>query len=394
MRLLFVLGNLTATDDSPRIQLYKASSHLQDLFDLLQRYCDTDEQASVPSADATVSNVNNTEEVLVKLIRVLANMSINPAFGPEIALSGQILGCPLNMWLLGAIWLADPFSRYFLSDLCADSVLLLVDLLERKSVEQSQELVLNIIGAINNISFYRSEGNRILQQQELVTELVVGYLLNKNMDVVIETARVFGNFSQDAAIRELLKHNRADEIMVVLLGHDNPEVVFTVCGVLMNLMADENCRGILKSINGVGSLVEVMENHGWVDWQLCGMACKTLWNFSEGVADKYPSAEDCFGVQELELLLSVLNDLLDDSLLEESDHEYVDAETLANRGPVAAMFVLKSFFLVFPHCRSWQIEFVPVASHLLCRIQARQAPRLEELPAAQFEGDHGGVAYE
>ncbi len=75
-------------------------------------------------------------------------------------------------------------------------MLILVDILERKSIEQSQELVLNVIGAINNISFYRSDENRILQQQETIAELIVGFLLNSNMDVVIETARVFGNFSQ------------------------------------------------------------------------------------------------------------------------------------------------------------------------------------------------------
>merc|ERR1712226_1338706 len=100
------------------------------------------------------------------------------------------------------------------------------------------------------------------------------------MDVVIETARVFGNFSQEPQIRQLLRRTRADEVLVayLLLDDSNREVVFTVCGVLMNLMGDPDCREMMRTIDGVRALIEVLADAGTSDWQLAGMICKTLWN--------------------------------------------------------------------------------------------------------------------
>lgn len=77
------------------------------------------------------------------------------------------------------------------------------------------------------------------------------------MEVVIECARVFGNFSQEPEIRDLLRLRRADELLVVLLNHETREVVFTVCGVLMNLMGDDEGRAVLRQTDGIASLVEV-----------------------------------------------------------------------------------------------------------------------------------------
>jgi hypothetical protein len=114
--------------------------------------------------------------VLVKLVRVLANLAIHADIGPLLAAQPRVLG--------------------------------LVSLLQRKNVDAAQELVLNIIGAINNISFYRGSGNQILLTLERVAAALAGFFLNPNMDVVIETARVFGNFSQDPRVCALLKRHR------------------------------------------------------------------------------------------------------------------------------------------------------------------------------------------
>ncbi len=87
--------------------------------------------------------------------------------------------------------------------------------------------------------------------------------------------------------------------------------MFTVCGVLMNLMADGGCRAVLKDSDGIASLVDVMARHGGADWQLAGMAAKTLWNLGEGLPDaSYASAEDCFGFDQTDALVRVLSDLL------------------------------------------------------------------------------------
>lgn len=107
-----------------------------------------------------------------------------------------------------------------------------------------------------------------------------------------KVGRVFGNFSQQAEVRQLLKERRGtfppssnvagvgacrekksvfalkgshlllfpsvvDELLVVLLEHNNREVVFTVCGILMNMTADPAFRNVLTPDDGIDSLIEV-----------------------------------------------------------------------------------------------------------------------------------------
>ena len=42
-----------------------------------------------------------------------------------------------------------------------------------------------------------------------------------------------------------------DEMMMTLLDAGSREVVYTACGVLINLMADEHRRPLLKEENGI-----------------------------------------------------------------------------------------------------------------------------------------------
>lgn len=114
------------------------------------------------AADGDIPEEN--EDVLTKLIRVIANLCINPEIGTAISQSER----------LGV----------------------LIALLRRRRVGCSEDLVLHIVGAINNISYYRSPDNVVLRQQLEVAELVAPLLSHGSLEVVIETARVFGNLSQ------------------------------------------------------------------------------------------------------------------------------------------------------------------------------------------------------
>ncbi len=42
-----------------------------------------------------------------------------------------------------------------------------------------------------------------------------------------------------------------DEFMVTMLDSENREIVFTACGVLINLMADDDKRKTLKRLGGI-----------------------------------------------------------------------------------------------------------------------------------------------
>lgn len=48
-----------------------------------------------------------------------------------------------------------------------------------------------------------------------------------------------------------------DELLIVLLDHTNREVVYTACGILMNMSADPSFRNVISPEEGVDSLIEV-----------------------------------------------------------------------------------------------------------------------------------------
>ena len=115
----------------------------------------------------------------------------------------------------------------------------------------------------------------------------------ENMDAMVEATRVFGNFSRTKEVRTLLAEQKGkswhlillkydtdfltflstlivevlqippevtlfttfdylvDEIMIALLDAGERETVFTACGVLINLMIDENIKPKLKEEDGI-----------------------------------------------------------------------------------------------------------------------------------------------
>lgn len=78
MRFLFTLGNLTASVEASRQQLFECTGCAGVLMQLYNRY--------QRRGNAAVRAVED-DDVLVKLVRVLANMCIHPAVGPALAAS-------------------------------------------------------------------------------------------------------------------------------------------------------------------------------------------------------------------------------------------------------------------------------------------------------------------
>ena len=76
MRLLFTLGNLTSRSDAARARLYGCDGCLPTLLRLYRCYLGEGEDP--PSA-------GHHHDVLVKLVRVLANVCVHPAVGVRMA---------------------------------------------------------------------------------------------------------------------------------------------------------------------------------------------------------------------------------------------------------------------------------------------------------------------
>ena len=118
-RLLFTLGNMTASDVESRSALYDASGQAEDLLVLLASYSTAAvSSSSIPNNGSPPSEEN--DDVLTKLIRVIANLCINPDIGFPISQSEHLTA--------------------------------LIELLRHRRAGCSEDLVLHIVGAINNIS--------------------------------------------------------------------------------------------------------------------------------------------------------------------------------------------------------------------------------------------------
>ncbi|XP_056283658.1 armadillo repeat-containing protein 2 isoform X2 [Pseudoliparis swirei] len=319
VRLLFTVGNLTAKSDEARWQLFQCEGcmdTLLQLYDTYQRRDDsphTQPQKGAPSRSepqAPPGNVQQDEDVLVKLVRVLANMCIHPAVGPALAAN-------------------------------ATCIQLLMETLELRCVQESEELLVNVAATINNLSFYQDSS--VFRRSHLtMAKLMLKLVLCSSMDAVLEATRVYGNLSQSKDVREFIMQNRVHQFVVTLLDSKSTEMCISACGVLTNLAQDPPNRASLSVEGATAKLVDCLRDFGPADWQLGGQVCQALWNMISGGSEKL------LDTQERESLLEILTRYLD----EEEALKWIENEE-------------KRDF----HRACWELEFLPVAQKLTKTLQ-------------------------
>ncbi|KAB0355696.1 hypothetical protein FD755_021637 [Muntiacus reevesi] len=331
VRIVFILGNLTAKNNQAREQFSKEKGSIPTLLSLFHTFYKLDlhsgkrrgERDERPKAPRPAQ----AEDVLIKLTRVLANLAIHPGVGPAIAAHSHIVG-------------------------------LLLATLESKSIDDCEELVINTTATINNLSYYKVK-NSIIQDRKLyIAELLLKLLVSNNMDGILEAVRVFGNLSQDHDICDFIVQKNVHKFMIALLDAKHQDICFSACGVLLNLTVDRDKRVILKEGGGIKKLVDCLRDFGPTDWQLACLVCKTLWNFSENITN----ASSCFGDEAANTLLALLSSFLDEEL---ALNRSFDQD-------------LKNY-----HKLHWETEFRPVAQQLLNRIKNHHT-FLEPLPIPSF----------
>ncbi|XP_067883272.1 armadillo repeat-containing protein 2 isoform X2 [Heterodontus francisci] len=148
VRVVFTLGNMTAKNNKARKDFYKQKHSVRTLLTLFQTYHELDVKVKVtPPKTQNKSEMDETrnqrhseaEDVLIKLIRVIANLSINTEVGS--ALSG--------------------------TQNCVD---LLIKVLEYNAVDKCEELMMNAAAAINNLSYYQVKNSAVRTRQLHIAE--------------------------------------------------------------------------------------------------------------------------------------------------------------------------------------------------------------------------------
>ncbi|NXW64788.1 ARMC2 protein, partial [Eurystomus gularis] len=322
IRILFILGNLTAKNNQAREQFFKEKGSVNTLISLFQTYHELDLNAHKwfhergGEGKKHPKHPSEAEDVLIKLIRVVANLSIHPSVGAVLAAAHGVVD-------------------------------LLVTVLEYKSFDDCEELVVNAATTINNLSYYRVKRSAVQDKKLHIAETLLKLLMSNNMDGVVEAVRVFGNLSQYHEICDFIIQKKIYKFMIALLDSKNQDVCFSACGVLLNLTVDKNKRTLLMEEGGIAKLVDCLQDFGPADWQLACLICKTLWNYSENIS----SAAACFG-EDTDTLLVLLKSLLAEELV--LDYS-LDGDLRED------------------HKLYWEREFKPVAEKLLDRIQSHRS---------------------
>ncbi|THD26532.1 hypothetical protein D915_002467 [Fasciola hepatica] len=380
VRIAYLLGNLTARLDSAREVLFPNPLALTDMCGLCRDYrrmtteMDKGNRVLVPptqddpaSAWLDAPNQSNVArnpplpqhqpclEVVNKLVRILANSAIGEAVGQLAVMSTE----------------------------CLD---LFLDVIAGECPREPTELLVNCLAGLNNITYYvRPESSSaVLAKQYDVAELLIRTLGSgaAHPDVMLGVIRVFGNLTRQPNLRNWINqqagqlllnasqtagviepptpwpstvphHQAMLYILIQNLDSARPELVYSTLGVLINLMTDVDQRPAFKELGGIPKLVEVLKDFAGHDWQLAGLACKALWNYTEGSKN---SIRHLIDTETLNELYSLLIEFIDQNEVDRMHQNFLEEDPNVEQ---ESLTLWKA---------AWSSEFFPVASEFLARL--------------------------
>ncbi|KAI8128073.1 Armadillo repeat-containing protein 2 [Lucilia cuprina] len=353
-RLGYILGNIMAKYDNARIQFYHNDVAMEYLLNILEIYSKEPLTLHNSLGDTVV-------DVLIKMIRVLANMSVNSEVGFGLG-NAQSLGNIL-MILLKA-------SQQIKSI---------------KMKQELQELTHATLGALHNLCFYQdkitstpahvieSKGSLQSVLSDLAAQLCS--ILKTNRDEVTQTeiTRVLGNLTRNEKARKSFCKSKGLKLVVEILANDATRHLYDLkactIGILVNLLGDMENRLPLIQLKGPEILLELLrdalQQHS--DWFLATIISQAFWNLFIDT----PHIEDVCS----EVTLDELSDILAEYLDEEKILKNYNNESLP---------------------QMWE-DFAIVSTDLLERLQSnydQQSDSIVSLEASDFENDEDDVYIE
>ena len=334
VRLTYCLGNLMAKCDDARSfaknDVEKAVTNMDTILDLLQSYRardarpHTSRQSMVMKMESEDDHGSsgNSEDVVIKIIRVIANMSINGEVGQQVASMPEVY----------------------------DN---LTDILATRSISENEELILSTLATLNNLTYYPVDKENKDQQDVAVYKRIQTYIDCSNIEAQIESSRVLGNLTRSKVIRDQLSADHTWRDIVDLLSSDQRDLVYTNVGVIVNMMSDRDKRMSLRSLGGITSLITVLKDCGGQadlsDWLLASLTCQAIWNYSIDTNNLF----DCMDKEEISELEAVLVEFLDEETIFGSQDELSSEQ--------------------IPRYHEWE-EFAKVGVNLLERLESFLEP--------------------
>eukprot|EP01031_Cornospumella_fuschlensis_P037571 gene37571-45634_t len=176
------------------------------------------------------------KDAVIKLVRLLANLCICAEVGEQVG--GGSMGAGMG-------------------------VLLELGVVCEEGGEEYEELLLNVVAAMTNVTYYACQrlsslesvraDARLISKLERALLLLCAqlspHLFHDNHEVVLEVCRVYGNLSRREAVVTWLCSQGVLPVFILLLQHANPDIVQASLGVLVNVTAHGSGRQALVQRN-------------------------------------------------------------------------------------------------------------------------------------------------
>nr|XP_011757189.1 armadillo repeat-containing protein 2 isoform X3 [Macaca nemestrina] len=211
VRVVFILGNLTAKNNQAREQFSKEKGSIQTLLSLFQTFHQLDLHSQKAAGQRDEQHraqrpPSEAEDVLIKLTRVLANIAIHPGVGPVLAANPGIVGLLLT-------------------------TLVLLKLL----VSNNMDGILEAVRVFGNLSQDRDVCDFIVQNN--VHRFMMALLDAQHQDICFSACGVLLNLTVDKDKRVILKEGGGIKKLVDCLRDFGPtdwQLACLVCKTLWN----------------------------------------------------------------------------------------------------------------------------------------------------------------
>eukprot|EP00605_Chrysophyceae_sp_TOSAG23-4_P001268 GSChrysophyteH1.ASY1.ANO1.1379.1 assembled CDS len=309
-RVSFTLGNLTTSNAENRAFIGISCSSIKPLIVLLQACACT--LTEIYSQDTSIFSDEDSFErsdATVKILRLLANICMDRTVGSTVAARMDVFEM-LNELLVCCNSRSEDPQR----------------------VKQHEELLLNVVATCTNVTYYAchkqtasasTENIPKRQQTALIamSKHLSQCLFNPNSEIVLETARALGNLTRLPTVLSSLTQFRTDEALVLLLSHQDMDVISAVTGTLINLSANPRSRGLLtRESNAVGALVTALRRSSLRNLPTSTLICQAFHNIVSATRSDRDAGEETAEValhppglkETLDELVDLADELEDD----------------------------------------------------------------------------------
>ena len=264
-RISFVLGNLTTHFPVSRHAIGEDKAVFSQLLKLTNRLFGP----LFGQAIHEKKQGDQVEELLTKLIRVVANVATEEVLFPLLI-------------------------RDMRKDL-QEFIQLVVRSLEMMTLEKNEEYILNSVSCLTNILFYdtpqENKEDELVSQKsrEQIFRFVSPFVYtSQNDEVQIETVRVLSNLSRHLHMcRTFADLDKAQEeersfadVLLLLVQNSLRELVYYGIGILINVSLHKECRVAILSRPFIDQLTNVVRDCNIEDMELAKSAIKALLNLT------------------------------------------------------------------------------------------------------------------